>query len=278
MKKALLLNLKNKFSLYSIVDSNTFEPTFGEIDNYTTYNVLDYDLIAMYQEEISNELVKQIRQDFHFHNRKLLVLSDHLDIISKKQILQDGADFVELLPENEDDFLQILKNIALIFTKSSEFNAEPLQAFQLSIEEIIQTMAMFYSELVETYLSTTPFHYGDVSAVMSLAGEKKGAIMISFSENLARMLISSIMAVPEDDLQEEDIHDGVGEMINMIAGGAKARLGNSDSHFLLSAPTIITGSQHRVYQQKDLPCVVMVYKIDDFYFSVQLCMMSLSVV
>ena len=275
MHKACLINLEGKFSLYSIVESQTFEPVFVEWSMDLLQNLKDYSIIVYYSPQIDNEILKAIRKNICFLNIKLIVFSDSIDIEIRKNSMKSGADLVELLPLSDEELIDILGDFHSSFLHARVFNNKILNPFKLAVEEILSMMAIISIEYVDAYQTTSQFHFGDLSGIMSLAGEKKGAIMISFYENLAKKIIAAIMAVPEEEITEEEEHDGVGELINMIAGGAKARLGDSDTHFLLSAPTVITGNQHRVIQQKDMPCVVLVYKIEEDYFAVQICMMNL---
>ncbi|HOE91247.1 MAG TPA: chemotaxis protein CheX [Candidatus Cloacimonadota bacterium] len=272
MNKALFLDLKDNFSLYSIVESKTFKPTFEDWSEDLLNNLSDYSLIIIYQEAIDNEIIHKIRRAIAFRNKKLLVFTNSITLDIKKASLSSGADFVELLPLSDEELINYLIDIKSLFDKSNFYNTNLLNPFVLSVQEVLSMMAMLNIEVVDTYLGTTQFHYADVSGIMALAGDQKGIIMISFYEALSNKIISSIMGLPIEEITEEEQHDGVGELINMIAGGAKARLGDSDWSFLLSAPTVITGNQHRVIQQKDIPCVIMVFSIDDENFAVQLCL------
>ncbi len=277
MKKVALINLKEIFSLYSIVETKTFEPVYLEWEEDTKPSLLEYSLVVYYNPIIDIHLIRNIRKSLSFHNIKFLVFCDSINIEQKKKILQSGADYAELLPMSDEEFVHYLQEINSLIDKSAFFNKEVITPFVLSTEEILNMMAVISASLDQVYLSTTPLHFGDVSGVMALAGERKGVIMISFFESYAKKIISSIMAVPEEEISEDDENDGVGELINMIAGGAKARLGESEGSFYLSAPSVVTGNQHRVIQQKDIPCVVMVFKTEDDYFAVQLCLMSLGI-
>jgi chemotaxis protein CheX len=276
MYKALLYNLKDHYSIHEILESKTFEPEFAEYSDNELDSLTDYRLIVLYLPNIDVKIIRKIRENLFFHCVTLLVLSDVIDVATNKQALKNGADFVELKPDTSEELTPILKKIHDLHEESSYFPKNVLEPFRLSTCEIFQMMAMMNAELVQEYKITTHFHFGEVSAVMALAGKKKGGIILSLNEKMARLAISNISAIPADDLEEDDVHDGVGELINMIAGGAKARLTDEDEHFLLSAPTVITGRKHRVIQQKDMPCAVMVYRVDDEYFAIQICLMALT--
>jgi CheY-specific phosphatase CheX len=57
----------------------------------------------------------------------------------------------------------------------------------------------------------------------------------------------------EDDSEiDSDLLDGVGELVNMIAGTAKTTLGNGDYHFDLSIPAVLEGAKAAVTPQTKL--------------------------
>ncbi len=58
----------------------------------------------------------------------------------------------------------------------------------------------------------------------------------------------------EIDPDGPDFADGVGELANMISGGAKARFA-AERNVSISCPSVVMGPNHRVIQQKDLPVV-----------------------
>jgi chemotaxis protein CheX len=51
-----------------------------------------------------------------------------------------------------------------------------------------------------------------------------------------------------------DFTDAVGELANMIAGGAKKHLGNAAS---ITVPSVIIGKGHQIARLSDVPCLVI---------------------
>ena len=77
---------------------------------------------------------------------------------------------------------------------------------------------------------------------MSLRGDKKsGLIFISAGEYDLKILCSYMTGVPKDAVTKDDIGDALCELVNMTAGNAKLRLGDTDYMFSLSSPFIIRG-------------------------------------
>ena len=72
------------------------------------------------------------------------------------------------------------------------------------------------------YVLDDPQHLDEVSAIIGLAGEIKGAVVLSFSRDTAVEVISRFAHHKYLALSKE-VLDGVGELVNILAGNAKKR-------------------------------------------------------
>jgi chemotaxis protein CheX len=84
----------------------------------------------------------------------------------------------------------------------------------------------------------------DISAVIGLTGEAKGAVVISMKDDLA-MKITGLLTGKVHQVIYDDVIDAVGELINIIAGNVKQELEDA-FRLVISLPTIITGREHHV--------------------------------
>jgi chemotaxis protein CheX len=84
----------------------------------------------------------------------------------------------------------------------------------------------------------------DISAVIGLTGEARGAVVISMKDNLA-MKLTGILTGKVHQVIYDDVVDAVGELINIIAGNVKQELEDT-FRLVISLPTIITGKEHHV--------------------------------
>lgn len=84
----------------------------------------------------------------------------------------------------------------------------------------------------------------DVSAVIGLTGEARGAVVISMKASLALRLTDILTGSSHPSLDDEVI-DAVGELINIIAGNAKKGL-EETFRMVISLPTIIKGPNHSI--------------------------------
>jgi len=88
---------------------------------------------------------------------------------------------------------------------------------------------------------------GDVTGIIGMVGNKvKGSLSISFTEQ-AILHITNRMLGEELDEIDETVADMVGEITNMVTGGAKRMLGESGHDFDMATPTVISGANHKIH-------------------------------
>jgi chemotaxis protein CheX len=84
----------------------------------------------------------------------------------------------------------------------------------------------------------------DISGVIGLTGEARGAVVISMKDNLT-MKLTGILTGKVHQVLYDEVVDAVGELINIIAGNVKQELEDTFK-LVISLPTIITGKEHHV--------------------------------
>lgn len=85
-----------------------------------------------------------------------------------------------------------------------------------------------------------------VSGVINLAGSANGQAALCFPQDAARRVVATMLAMEEDEVDEDTLRDGVGEMVNIVAGQAKSALTDTPWHFELGLPTIVVGENHSI--------------------------------
>jgi len=83
----------------------------------------------------------------------------------------------------------------------------------------------------------------EVSGVIGLSGKAIGTVVLSLSEEVALKAASQMLMVEATEI-DDDVVDAVGELANMVAGGAKAEL--EEYQLSISLPSVITGRGHDV--------------------------------
>jgi chemotaxis protein CheX len=113
----------------------------------------------------------------------------------------------------------------------------------------------------------------DVSAIISYSGDISGSVVLGLSGDAAVHIASRLAGVPLEP-GSADLTDAIGEVINMIAGGAKARLnGRSIS---MSCPSVIHAPGHLVRSPGTLGCISVPCKTGDLNFNLYCVFQSIA--
>ena len=112
------------------------------------------------------------------------------------------------------------------------------------------------------FIDKNDIHEWDVSAIIGLTGEARGAVVISMKSVLACRLTSMLTGEDHTSMDDEVI-DAIGEIINIIAGNAKRGLEES-FRLVISLPTIVHGSNHAIQWPNDQARIICIpFKIFD---------------
>lgn len=113
----------------------------------------------------------------------------------------------------------------------------------------------------------------ELSGAMILSGQRNALLMVSVSRKTASNLISYMVGVDAGDLTEDELSDGISELVNMAAGIAKMKMAKSGIDFNLSSPFAIAGDNIRVIVKRHIEryeyaigCEDVVLSIGIFYF------------
>lgn len=108
----------------------------------------------------------------------------------------------------------------------------------------------------------------DISGIVGLSGEVTGSIVLILPEAMAITATSGLIG---DQLEElnGDVVDTIGELTNIIAGGAKSRF---EKNINLSLPTVVTGPTHRVAYDSQANPVVVRFNCRGYEFAVKYCL------
>jgi chemotaxis protein CheX len=95
----------------------------------------------------------------------------------------------------------------------------------------------------QPFLKGGPQPEFDVSGIIGLSGTAKGTVVLRLCHEAALMATAAMLGQRPESI-DADVRDAVGELTNMIAGSAKAKL----EHLALSVslPSVITAKGHNV--------------------------------
>jgi chemotaxis protein CheX len=147
---------------------------------------------------------------------------------------------------------------------------------ELLLEPFISAASLTLSELAQTeltvrsiYRTPHPRTLGDISAVLSLAPEGDGVLVLSFPAQTANALAARILAevtqAPDDCL----VRDCMGEVANVVAGQAKTLLAETRYQLVLGTPSVISGHDLEFGCRAAAEGLVAVFSSDAGEFALQ---------
>ncbi len=117
----------------------------------------------------------------------------------------------------------------------------------------------------QPFLNKEPARLPEVSGIIGLAGDTVGAVVLSFERDTAIRMVSKLSNKPYAALGSEVI-DGVGELVNIIAGNAKRDL--TDFRLAISLPGVIIGDHYRINWPQGVAVITIPFESDLGHFSV----------
>jgi chemotaxis protein CheX len=143
------------------------------------------------------------------------------------------------------------------------------------IDSVINTLSMFMGKNPEP---KTPFvkgealTQGDITGVIGFAEKNiTGSVVLSFPENTALTLYAS-MTGDELGRINREVEDSIGEITNIVAGGAKTELSKEGLSFHISIPSVIVGKNHSISHTIETPIVVIPFTVGELKFSMEVSM------
>jgi len=125
-----------------------------------------------------------------------------------------------------------------------------VNAFVMSVCNTFETMCSLKVHVDKPCVSDDTV--GDVSAVIGFSGDAAGSVIIEFDFETASK-IATAFAQTEIDPDHEDFADALGELANMVAGGAKAKFDGLKVD--ISLPSVVIGPHHRFPSSKNSQAV-----------------------
>ncbi len=151
-------------------------------------------------------------------------------------------------------------------------NVEYINPFINSTINALTTMCSLSPTRGKPYLKTDPDEaFADISAIIGLAGEANGWVAVSFPRGTALKVAANMLGEKKVSI-DADVQDAVGEIVNMIAGGAKADFSQKNLSFKIAIPTVVVGPNHLLSQKRDVPCIVIPFTAEGETFYIEVCL------
>ncbi|MFW6148079.1 MAG: chemotaxis protein CheX [Thermodesulfobacteriota bacterium] len=216
--------------------------------------------------------IRNLRYALKFRNVPLVLIRDKQTSLAAHHYIMAGAAEVLSLADPPAACRQILRSYLIPNRQPLDQEKEYLSSFIKNTRHVLKTMANADAEFQEVYFSNDLRVFGDISGIIGLSGEAEGTVVITFYSDLARTIIANMMQVNRSGVNAELIHDGVGELVNMISGTSKKEFVGKPYHFELSLPTVIVGPGHQIGHPDDGSIAVLIFDVGGSSFALQVCL------
>lgn len=130
--------------------------------------------------------------------------------------------------------------------------ARLITPFIQSVQNVFSTMLQLPVKIGEPRVKTTMNTGYDVSGIIGMSGDVVGSVALSFPDDAARRVVA-LFAGEELETDHADFADAIGELVNMVAGGAKSKF--DGAKVSISCPSVVVGSGHLLANTSDVPVV-----------------------
>ncbi len=125
---------------------------------------------------------------------------------------------------------------------------EYINPFIESVYDLFSTMLSTEVKRGDVEISTEVPPSRDIVALIGLSGPARGIVALSFPVATALAMVGQMLGTSDMRVVDETVRDGVAELVNIVAGGAKNRLVNGDGPPIqLSLPTVVRGNSYSVH-------------------------------
>lgn len=136
-------------------------------------------------------------------------------------------------------------------------NVNFINPFLQSLLNVISTMASMNLTPGKPQIKVDNLAKGDVSGLIGLVGpQTKGSLSITFEQKLVLQIMQNMLGENPGKINEE-VTDLVGEITNMVTGGAKNLLGQKGYEFEMATPMVVSGKGHTISHKANGTKIIM---------------------
>ena len=136
-------------------------------------------------------------------------------------------------------------------------NVEFINPFLSSMLNVMSTMAKMNLTPEKPKLKKNEIAMGDVSGLIGMVSEQaKGSLSITFDASLAIATMKGMVGEAPDEINDE-ITDLVGEITNIVTGGAKRILSEKGFEFDMATPVVVSGKNHTINHKSEGVIVII---------------------
>jgi chemotaxis protein CheX len=149
--------------------------------------------------------------------------------------------------------------------------AEFVNPFLYSLLDVLRTMAQTELTPGRPQLKQNDLAQGDVSGLIGMVGpQTRGSFSVTFQQHLALKIYQRMLGSEASEINSE-ISDMVGEITNMVTGGAKRILGEQGYEFEMATPAVVSGPGHSISHKVKGSRISMPFTSPDGNAFIEIC-------
>ena len=129
-----------------------------------------------------------------------------------------------------------------------------IMPFVKSVQNVFEMMLQLPVTVQSPQIKRSPNPGHDVSGIIGLSGDVVGTVVLAFPNETAERVVT-LFCGQKLDVDSPDFADAVGELVNMVSGGAKALF--KDRKCSISCPSVVVGGNHSVSVPSDTVTVMI---------------------
>lgn len=149
------------------------------------------------------------------------------------------------------------------------------QEIVAGVKDVFSTMLMVDLENEEVSEDQQCTIESNLTSMLGLGGGIRGMLAIHCTAAVAKGITGDFLGIEVESL-DEAVKDAIGEIANMVAGNLKVSLATQGIDVELAIPTSIVGNSFAISGMGDANRVVVVFKMGDDTFWVELLYMMAS--
>lgn len=150
-------------------------------------------------------------------------------------------------------------------------NVEFINPFISALQNVLKTMAQTELKPGKPKKKASEVAHGDVSGLIGMVGPQvKGSFSLSFDESLALDIMHKMLGEKPDAINAE-VTDMIGEITNMVTGGAKLELGQKGFDFDMATPMVVAGKDHTITHKVKGPKLIMPFTSEAGSAHLEIC-------
>ena len=148
--------------------------------------------------------------------------------------------------------------------------AEFINPFLNAIDNAMETMMGITLTRDKPYRKEGKITNGDITGIIGFADKNlSGSVALSFPQETILKIYEAMMGAPADESNGE-VNDVVGELTNIVVGGAKVEFANLGYPYNIGLPIVVEGKNHTINHKHNNPIIVFPFSFENKKFSMEI--------